>query len=121
MAATGRWCRAGLGLTALAVVLAFTSSAFAQGRDELALSSTAATTLVGPPRLLANGGHEDAAFAASFIKPLGITTITLLVATLIVGLTMKKKRRVLLPVHRTLAFITLALALSHGLLVLLSD
>lgn len=115
MAATGRWRSAGLGLAALTVAVALTSSAFAQGRDEPALSSTATTLLVGPWPLVANGGHKDAAFAASFIKPLGVATLTLLVTTLTVGLTTKRKRRVLLPVHKTLAS-----ALCHGMLVLLT-
>jgi hypothetical protein len=120
MAVTGRWRQAALGLMVLTVALALAPGAFAQGQEEPAGTGSRAALAGGLPCLVASGEDGKEAFPASFIKPLGITTFALLATTLTVGLRIRKKRRVLLPVHKTLAFITLASALCHGLLVLLS-
>jgi len=52
------------------------------------------------------------------IEVLGITTLSLLVATALAGLFMKRNRRVLFRVHRTLAVLTIISAVSHASLVL---
>jgi len=79
------------------------------------------TDLKSLPRLIANGGsqnHEHSLSWGSLVEPLGIATFVLLACTLTLGLLMKKNRRVLLPLHRALAFITLTSAICHALLVL---
>jgi hypothetical protein len=119
MAATRRWRRAALGLMVLTAALIFAPGAFGQGWAERAGTGSRTTPAGGLPRLVANGRGAEG-FPASFIVPLGIATLVLLATTLTVGLTIKRKRRVLLPVHKTLAFVTLGSALCHGLLVLLS-
>ena len=55
-----------------------------------------------------------------FIEPAGITTISFLFATLAVGLNIRRNRKILLPLHKTLGIITVCLAVVHLLLVLLS-
>jgi hypothetical protein len=57
---------------------------------------------------------------ASFIAPLGMSTYSLLLATLLAGTFMKRNRTLLFPWHRRLAVATLMLATIHGLLVLLA-
>ena len=56
---------------------------------------------------------------SSIIVPLGITTLICLIATLILGLLMPKNRKILFPWHKGIAFITLILALMHGVMVLI--
>lgn len=55
----------------------------------------------------------------ALIEPLGISTLSLLSATALAGLFMKKNRRVLLRVHKTLAILTVISAICHASLVLL--
>ena len=55
-----------------------------------------------------------------FIKPAGITTLSFLLATLALGLNVHRNRKVLLPLHKTLAITTACLALVHLSLILLS-
>lgn len=52
------------------------------------------------------------------IKPLGICTITCLLTTFSIGLFRKKLGRKFLILHKTFAFITVIIALTHGILVL---
>lgn len=56
---------------------------------------------------------------ARLVKPLGITTATLLMLTACAGFFMPKKRKVLFKLHRWLAVATLIAALCHVTLVLL--
>ena len=56
---------------------------------------------------------------ARLIKPLGITTATLLVLTACAGFFMPKKRKLLFKLHRWLAVATLIAALCHVTLVIL--
>ena len=67
--------------------------------------------------VLASGAHGNGFDWYSLVEPLGIATLVLIVATVSVGLLIKKKRRVLLPLHRTLAFLTLAAGLCHAIIV----
>ena len=55
-----------------------------------------------------------------FVKPAGITTLSFLLATLVVGLNIRRNRKVLLPLHKALGITTVCLAPVHLLLVLLS-
>ena len=55
-----------------------------------------------------------------FIEPAGITTLSFLLATLALGFNVHRKRKVLLPLHKTLAITTACLALLHLALILLS-
>ena len=55
-----------------------------------------------------------------FVKPAGIATLSFLFATLALGLNVHRSRKVLLPLHKTLAITTACLALVHLSLVLLS-
>ncbi len=105
MAAMGRWRSAWVAVCACCVMLVPATSARAGTRIAW---------------LVANGEHGEGSSLSGLIEPLGIVTLVLLATTLTVGLLMKKNRRVLFPLHRTLAFITLASAVFHGLLVLLA-
>lgn len=55
----------------------------------------------------------------SLIEPLGISTLSCLLLTFLAGLFRRKLGRRFKKVHITLATITVGLALSHGLLVLI--
>jgi len=66
--------------------------------------------------------HEHTAASFSLfllVKPLGVSTLTLLLLTFLAGLFRRKLGRRFLRVHKTLAFLTVALALFHGILVLI--
>ena len=52
--------------------------------------------------------------------PLGISALSCLLATLALGLNVHRNRKVLLPLHKTLAITTACLALLHLSLVLFS-
>ena len=54
-----------------------------------------------------------------FIKPAGIVTLIFLLATLAVGLNIRRNRKVFLPLHKVLGITTVCLALAHLLLILL--
>ena len=54
-----------------------------------------------------------------FIVPLGISTLICLISTLILGFSMRKNRKILFPLHKKIAFITLMLGLVHGAMVLI--
>jgi hypothetical protein len=56
----------------------------------------------------------------SLIIGLGISTLACIVTTLVIGFLIKKNRKILLPWHRTIAVLTLVLALSHAIIVLIS-
>jgi len=64
--------------------------------------------------------HGGGFSTARLIEPLGITTLVLLVLTGVAGLSVRKNRRVLLPIHKTLAVLTVLAALCHGTMVMLS-
>jgi hypothetical protein len=70
--------------------------------------------------MLADAARDGGFGLHSLIVPLGITTLVLIASTLSVGLFIRKKRRVLLPVHRTLAFLTLAGGLCRAIIVSLT-
>lgn len=55
-----------------------------------------------------------------FIVPAGITTLSFLLATLFMGLNIRRNRKVLLPVHKALGITAVCLALLHLSLILLS-
>ena len=55
-----------------------------------------------------------------FVEPAGITTLSFLLATLALGLNIRRNRKVLLPLHKALAITTACLALVHLSLVPLS-
>ena len=67
------------------------------------------------------GGREDDwSFTFSWfslIQPLGIATLSLVGLTFLTGLLRKKLKRKFLKIHLPLAIATLALGLTHGLLV----
>lgn len=54
----------------------------------------------------------------SFVKPLGICALSLVLITFCTGLFRRKLGRRFLKVHKVCAFSTVVLALSHGILVL---
>ncbi len=51
------------------------------------------------------------------IAPLGAATLFCVITTLILGLNLKKNRKVILPWHRGMAFTTVVLALTHAAVV----
>ncbi|MFH1092735.1 MAG: hypothetical protein V1739_01110 [Candidatus Omnitrophota bacterium] len=55
----------------------------------------------------------------SFIVPLGIATFVCIITTLVFGIFIKKNRRIVLPWHKGIAFMTLILGLVHGALALI--
>lgn len=55
----------------------------------------------------------------SLIEPLGITALTLLLITVATGLFRRKLGRRFMKVHKTFAWLTVAVALCHGTLVIL--
>ena len=56
----------------------------------------------------------------SIVKPLGITTLALLIATIYLGYLMRKNFQLLFKWHRLLAILTLVSALCHRILVFLA-
>lgn len=56
----------------------------------------------------------------TLVKPFGATTLTLLILTACTGYFMRKKPKVLHKWHKRLAYTTVAVALSHAVLVLLT-
>ena len=54
-----------------------------------------------------------------FVEPAGITALSFLLATLAVGLNIRRNRKVLLPLHKAFAITTACVALVHMSLVLL--
>ncbi len=55
----------------------------------------------------------------SLIEPLGITALTLLLATAVTGLFRRKLKRRFLTIHKILAALTVAIALCHAILVMI--
>jgi len=64
-----------------------------------------------------SGGGAAAEFLDKLLAPLGMLTFILLASTLALGLKMSKNRKVFFKWHRILAFVTIAVAACHGLLV----
>ncbi len=66
--------------------------------------------------------HNHSALGAislfSMVKPLGICALSSLVITFLIGLFRRRLGRRFLKLHRVLAYLTVAIALSHGILVL---
>ena len=58
--------------------------------------------------------------AASLIVPLGISTLILMLTTALAGLLMKKNRGLLFPWHRRLGTLTVLVAISHVVCVLVA-
>ena len=54
------------------------------------------------------------------VKPFGITTLTLLIATACAGFFMRKKPKVLFKWHKRMAYTTVIVALSHAVLVFIT-
>lgn len=54
----------------------------------------------------------------SVVKPLGICALSLLLITFLIGLFRRKLGRRFLKLHRIFAFLTVIIALCHGILVL---
>jgi hypothetical protein len=54
----------------------------------------------------------------SLIEPLGITALTLLLATVATGLFRRKLKRRFLTIHKILAALTVTVALCHAILVM---
>jgi hypothetical protein len=54
----------------------------------------------------------------SLVKPLGICALSSLLITFLIGLFRRKLGRRFLKVHMTFAFVTIIIALFHGILVL---
>jgi len=76
--------------------------------------------LAGTPAYAQEHDHDEHATFNVFalIEALGISTLSLLVATALAGLFMKRNRKVLFRVHKTLAVLTIISAVSHASLVL---
>jgi hypothetical protein len=55
----------------------------------------------------------------SLIEPLGITALTLLLATAATGLFRRKLKRWFLTIHKILAALTVTVALCHAILVMI--
>lgn len=65
--------------------------------------------------------HEHAEFnAAALVKPMGITTLSLLVVTACLGFFRKKSPRILLAWHKRIAVLTIISAACHATLVFLT-
>lgn len=77
----------------------------------------------GPASPSAHAQEQDDEHATfnvhEMIEVLGISTLSLLVATALAGLLMKRNRKVLFRVHKILAVLTIISAVSHASLVLL--
>jgi len=73
------------------------------------------------PALADEGGaqeYKSSISLFSFIKPLGICALSLVLVTFGTGLFRRKLGKRFLKVHRTFAWLTVGLALCHGILVL---
>jgi len=80
------------------------------------------TGLIGPGQLaFANeqSEHELSLSLISLIRPLGICALSSLLITFLTGVFRRKLGRRFLGIHKVLAFITVIVALSHAVLVLL--
>ena len=122
---TGRWI-------AVAVVMVLVCNVTLAGQTELA--NTICSVLKNPskclgalPQLTANSEPNQAGQEQGnnwglfrFIVPAGITTLSFLLATLVLGLNIRRNRKVLLPLHKWLGIATVCLAVLHLSLVLLS-
>ena len=76
--------------------------------------------LTGTPVYAQERDDEHATFNVhEMIEVLGISTLSLLVATALAGLLMKRNRKVLFRVHKILAVLTIISGVSHASLVLL--
>ena len=64
--------------------------------------------------------HEHEFELGNLIKPVGITTLSLLVLTVLSGLFRRKRPKLLLKWHKRLAIITLISAFTHAILVLIA-
>jgi cytochrome b561 len=93
----------------------------------LAFSITRATTLVlvllvfsFPSIALAgqDGDHGSEISWFSFIKPLGLCALSCALVTFATGLFRRKIGKQFLRIHKTFAWLTVAFALCHGILVL---
>ena len=63
--------------------------------------------------------HNHASFSLfSLVKPLGICALSSLLATFLTGLLRRKLGRRFLKVHMIFAFLTVIIAIFHGILVL---
>jgi hypothetical protein len=62
--------------------------------------------------------HKSGISLFSFIEPLGIGTLSSVLVTFGTGLFRRKLGKRFLKVHRTFAYLTVGLALCHGILVL---
>ncbi len=62
--------------------------------------------------------HGHGFFWGSLVKPFGIATLTLLLATAAFGLLRRRKPRLLLKWHKRLAITTVVVALAHAALVI---
>jgi len=68
------------------------------------------------------GEHSAAAdFIDPFLKPLGILTFCLVIATLLLGFNMRKNRKLFFRWHKYLAIAAVASAAIHGILVFMVD
>ena len=78
--------------------------------------------LIGPGQLAfanENGEHELSLSLISLIRPLGICALSSLLITFLTGVFRRKLGRRFLGIHKVFAFITVIVALSHAVLVLL--
>ncbi len=64
--------------------------------------------------------HENGFALNSIVEPLGITTLSLLIVTICLGVLTRKNFQLLFKWHRLLAILTLVSALCHGILVFLA-
>jgi hypothetical protein len=64
-------------------------------------------------------GHESSFNAFLLIRPLGISALILLLLTACTGVFRKKLKRRFLKIHKILALLTIAVALSHAVLVII--
>jgi hypothetical protein len=65
-------------------------------------------------------GHTFELTPGAFVEPMGITTLSLLVLTVVVGLFRRRQPKLLLKWHKRLGIITLVSALIHAALVLIA-
>lgn len=66
-----------------------------------------------------HGEHEEASLSvSSLVKPLGICALGSLAITFVTGLFRRRLGRRFVKIHKIFAFITVGIALCHGVLVL---
>jgi len=81
-----------------------------------------AAGLMSAPAFAGDGVASGAiSFIDKLLIPLGITTFILLAGTVTLGKLMPKNRKVLFKWHKILAFTTLAVAATHGILVMIVE